>query len=145
MARKRTIANENGKLVNGEFLIFSKSFRISRKNIKSLYEEWLLEKAHFIFEQKTKACCIELGIKPPQVIIKNLKNRWGSATKDNVINLNVNLLKAPDSVIAYIILHELCHLKIKEHSHHFWDLLHKFMPDYQVQVDWLRINGSRLV
>ena len=91
------------------------------------------------------AYCAELCIKPPQVIIKNLKNRWGSATKDNVINLNVNLLKAPEKVIEYIILHELCHLKIKEHSHHFWDMLHKFMPDYQVKVEWLRINGNRLV
>ena len=88
---------------------------------------------------------MELGIKPPQVIIKNLKNRWGSATKDYVINLNVNLLKARQSVIEYIILHELCHLKIKEHSHHFWDLLHKLKPDYLVQEDWLRVNGSRLV
>ena len=69
----------------------------------------------------------------------------GSATKANVINLNINLLNAPESVIDYIILHELCHLKIKEHSHHFWDMLHKFIPDYQEKVEWLRINGSRLV
>jgi predicted metal-dependent hydrolase len=131
--------------VNGEFLIFSKSSRLSKKHIESLYKEWLLEKAKYTFEQKTKAYCLELGIKSPQVIIKNLKNRWGSATKDNVLNLNVNLLKAPESVIDYIILHEICHLKIKEHSHHFWDMLHKFMPHYQVQVDWLRINGSGLL
>jgi predicted metal-dependent hydrolase len=131
--------------VNGEFLIFSKSSRLSKKHIESLYKEWLLEKAKYTFEQKTKTYCMELGIRPPQVIIKNLKNRWGSATKDNVLNLNVNLLKAPESVIDYIILHEICHLKIKEHSHHFWDMLHKFMPHYQVQVDWLRINGSGLL
>jgi predicted metal-dependent hydrolase len=98
-----------------------------------------------MYKQKTKVYSTELGIQPPQVIIKNLKNRWGSATKDNVINLNVNLLKAPESVIEYIILHELCHLKIKEHSHHFWDMLHKFKSDYKDQVEWLRINGSRLV
>ena len=131
--------------MNGVFLIFSKSSRLSRKHIKSLYEEWLLEKAHSIFEQKTKVYCIELGIKPPQVIIKNLKNRWGSATKDNIINLNVNLLKAPENVIEYIILHELCHLKIKEHSHHFWEMLHKFMPAYQKNVKWLEANGRNLV
>ena len=110
-----------------------------------LYEKWLLKKAYSIFEQKIKFYCTELGIKPPQLVVKNLKNRWGSATKDNIINLNVNLLKAAENVIEYIILHELCHLKIKEHSHHFWDLLHKFMPDYQKQVEWLRINGKRLV
>jgi predicted metal-dependent hydrolase len=86
-----------------------------------------------------------IGYIPPQVIIKNLKNRWGSATKHNVINLNLNLLKAPECVIEYIILHELCHLKIKEHSHHFWDMLHKFMPDYQKKIEWLKRNGRNLV
>jgi predicted metal-dependent hydrolase len=141
---EKSNTSEKVKLVNGGFLIFSGS-RLSSKNVKSLYDEWLLEKARSKFEQKTKVCSMELGIQPPQVIIKNLKNRWGSATKDNVTNLNVNLLKAPESVIEYVILHELCHLKIKEHSHHFWDMLHKFMPDYQEKVEWLRTNGSRLV
>src|SRR5215212_6111615 len=39
-----------------------------------------------------------------------------------VINLNLNLLKTPEEVIDYIILHELCHLKIRSHSHHYWDM-----------------------
>ena len=143
--QKQNHSSKNVELVNGEFLIFSKSSRLSKKHIKSLYEEWLLEKAKYTFEQKTQRYCIELGFKPSQVIIKNLKNRWGSATKNNVININVNLLKAPEGVIDYIILHELCHMKIKEHSHHFWDLVHKFKPDYQEKIEWLRINGSGLV
>jgi predicted metal-dependent hydrolase len=138
-------SNDNVKLANGEFQIFSRSSSLFRKHIKFLYEEWLFHQAQSIYKQKTKLYCTELNIKPPQVIIKNLKNRWGSATKHNVINLNLNLLKAPESVIEYIILHELCHLKIKEHSHHFWGMLHKFMPDYQEQVDWLRINGCSLL
>jgi predicted metal-dependent hydrolase len=141
--QKENYNSKSVRLENGIFLISSKGPGVSRNHIKSLYEEWLLEKARFTFEQKTKAYCLVLGIKQSQVIIKNLKNRWGSATKDNVINLNVNLLKAPESVIDYIILHELCHLKIKEH--HFWDVLHKFMPDYQEKIEWLRINGIRLV
>jgi predicted metal-dependent hydrolase len=142
--QKQNYNSKSVRLENG-ILISSKGPGVSSNHIKSMYDEWLLEKARFTFEQKTKAYCLVLGIKQPQVIIKNLKNRWGSATKDNVINLNANLLKAPENVIDYTILHELCHLKIKEHSHHFWDMLHKFMPDYQVQLDWLRINGSRLV
>jgi predicted metal-dependent hydrolase len=137
--------NKRIELQNDKFLIFSKNSKLSRKQVRYLYEEWLFEKAQSIFEQKSKVYCMELGIKPTQITIKDLKNRWGSATKRHVINLNVNLLKAPESVIDYIILHEICHLKVKEHSHHFWDILHKYMPNYQEQVEWLRINGSRLV
>ena len=142
---KERNSNKKVELVNGEFLIFLRSSRPLRKRIKFLYEEWLLQQAQSIYKQKTKVYSTELGIQTPQVIIKNLKNRWGSATKDNIINLNANLLKAPEDVIDYIILHELCHLKVKEHSHHFWDILHKFMPEYQDKIEWLRINGSRLV
>jgi len=63
----------------------------------------------------------------------------------NTINLNVDLVKAPEDVVNYIVLHEICHLKIKEHSHHYWELLHKFMPDYEKKVNWLNINGSNLL
>ena len=51
--------------------------------------------------------------------VPNLKNRWASITEDNDINLNVNLIKAPPEIIDYIIIHELCHFKIKGHSYNF--------------------------
>ena len=75
-----------------------------------------------------------------------LRKRWGSLAKDKrTINLNVNLLKAPDDVMDYIILHELCHVKINDHSHHYWDLVHKYIQSYQDKIDWLNINTRVLV
>ena len=105
----------------------------------------MAETAQSIFEAKVKNYSKRLEVKVKRIITKDLKNRWGSLTKDDVINLNVNLLKAPEEVIDYIILHELCHLRIKEHSYHYWDLLHKFMPNYQDRIDWLKVNGSNLL
>jgi predicted metal-dependent hydrolase len=104
-----------------------------------------MQKAHTFFKKRIKKYSKELRVEPSQILIKNLRNRWGSTTKDNVINLNVNLLKTPSDVIDYMVLHELCHLKIKEHSYHFWDLLHKFMPNYQVKVEWLNANAMSLM
>jgi predicted metal-dependent hydrolase len=105
----------------------------------------MAETAQSIFEAKVKNYSKRLEVKVKRIVTKDLKNRWGSLTKDDVINLNVNLLKAPEEVIDYIILHELCHLRIKEHSYHYWDLLHKFMPNYQDRIDWLKVNGSNLL
>jgi predicted metal-dependent hydrolase len=119
-----------------EFLANSKP---SKGKIKSLYEEWLIQKARSIFEEKVKQYSAQLEVEPSRIIIKNLKSRWGSATKGNVINLNVNLLKASEDVIDYIVLHELTHLKIKEHSHRFWDFIHRFMPNYQDKIIWLKV------
>jgi predicted metal-dependent hydrolase len=44
-----------------------------------------------------------------------------------------------------MILHELCHMKIKEHSHHYWDMVRKYMPNYQENIGWLKVNGPILI
>ena len=44
-----------------------------------------------------------------------------------------------------LVLHEICHLKIKGHSHHYWDLVYRYMSNYQDKIDWLNINGRMLV
>ena len=62
-----------------------------------------------------------------------------------MLNLNLNLIKALENVIDYVILHELCHLKIKEHSHHYWDSLHKYMPNYHDEIEWLKRNEDNLL
>jgi predicted metal-dependent hydrolase len=142
----RIVNNHHGedkiKLADREFLIFSSNH--SKKQVKNLYEKWLMQKAKYVFGKKVKRYSNELGIEPSRITIKNLKNRWGSLTKDNVINLNVNLLKAPHDIIDYMVLHELCHLKIKEHSHHFWELVNRFIPNYQEKEDWLKVNANNL-
>ena len=132
-------------LVDGKFVVNAKSSKITSNRIKKLYENWLIEKAQRFFEDKVEKYSKKLGVRVKRVAIKNLRNRWGSLTKSGVLNLNLNLIKAPEDIIDYIILHELCHLKIKEHSHHYWDMLHKFMPNYHDKIEWLKVNGSNLL
>jgi hypothetical protein len=57
------------------------------------------------------------------VAIKNSKTRWGSCSFDNNINLSLHLMRLPDHLVDYVILHELVHTKIKNHSSDFWQLL----------------------
>ena len=114
--------------------------------ITKLYHNWLMRAARPIFKNKVNEISSKLGIdKPKQISIKKLKNRWGSLTPSGTINLNLNLLKAPSDIIDYIILHELCHFKIKEHSHHYWDLVYRHMPNYREKIDWLNTNGVNLM
>jgi predicted metal-dependent hydrolase len=146
---KERQAENSIELVDGEFIIGIKSSKQSTTTntamIKKLYEGWLIEKAKSVFKHKVEEYSKKLGVKVEAIVIKRLKDRWGSMTKEGSINLNVNLLKAPEDIIGYIILHELCHLKIKEHSHHFWDLIYKFIPNYKDKIDWLNRNGNNLV
>ncbi len=79
------------------------------------------------------------------VVIKNLKSRWGSCSAVNNINLNLHLMRLPDALIDYVLLHELCHVHEKNHGPGFWNRLDKMtngharkldraMRDYQTKV-----------
>jgi predicted metal-dependent hydrolase len=132
-------------LVDEKFVVKVKSSKVVPSHVKKLWENWLSEKARGVFEDKVEVYSKKLGVKIKRIAIKNLKNRWGSLTKSGEINVNLNLIKAPEDVIDYIILHELCHLKIKEHSHHYWDLVNKHMPNYHDKIEWLKVNGDNLL
>jgi predicted metal-dependent hydrolase len=110
-----------------------------------LYEEWMKQRAQIVFSKKVKEFSKELKLEIRRMVVKNLRNRWGSVTEKGVLNLNLNLLKAPQKVIDYIIIHELCHFIIKKHSYHFWDLLRKIMPRYTEYIVWLEKNASSLI
>jgi predicted metal-dependent hydrolase len=144
LAINRNQSSNSIEIVDGKFSVHVKSAELSGNILQKLYENWIAEKAQHIFDNKVRRYSKKLGVRVILIVIKNLKNRWGSLTKKDVINLNVNLLKAPEAVIDYIILHELCHLRIKDHSHHYWDLVHRFMPNYQDKIEWLKANGDNL-
>lgn len=65
------------------------------------------------------------GFSYKQVFVKNLKTKWGSCSSNGNINLNVHLMRLPDHLIDYIILHELSHTRHMNHGEAFWELLNK--------------------
>lgn len=96
-------------------------------------------------EKRTWKLASKIGLIPSKVVVKKLKSRWGSATKTRTINLNDALTKTPLPVIDYVIIHELCHLKIDDHSRIFWNLLHNLMPNYRKHKEWLEINFKHII
>lgn len=107
-----------------------------------MYEEWIKQQSTKIVRPKVLRYSLIIEVKPKKIIFKNLRNRWGSATRDGTLNFSFNLVKAPEDVIDYVIIHELCHLRIKEHSHHYWNLVNQYCSDYKRKIEWLEINGT---
>lgn len=118
-------------------LEFADKKKRKRIKIKTRTPEYLKER---IWKLSSK-----IGIIPSKIVVKKLKSRWGSATKTRIITLNVDLTKTPSGVIDYIIIHELCHLKINSHSSKFWNLIHKIMPNYQKHKEWLETNFKQII
>jgi hypothetical protein len=63
-----------------------------------------------------------------RVSVRAQRTRWGSCSRDNNINLNIQLMRLPDDLRDYVILHELTHTKVKNHSREFWGMLDQFVP-----------------
>ncbi|WIV11655.1 SprT family zinc-dependent metalloprotease [Proteiniborus sp. MB09-C3] len=118
------------------------------ENKKQIVKEELLEwyKKCFveIIGKRIKKYSLELELAPHKVVIKDQKTIWGSCSSKGNINLNWKLVMAPISIIDYVVVHEMCHLKVMNHSKDFWDEVGLMMPDYIQRREWLKINGHKL-
>lgn len=73
-----------------------------------------------------------------RVAIKNHTSRWGSCSKKGNLNFNYKIMYLPEQLAEYIVVHELCHLKVLNHSREFWDLLKTVLPDCHLRRQELR-------
>ena len=79
----------------------------------------------------------DFNIQKPKVVIKKMIKRWGSCNASNRVTLNQELIKVPLSCINYVIVHELCHLKYRDHDKKYFRLLSSFIPNWQIIKDTL--------
>ena len=86
----------------------------------------------------------ELGAAPTQVRVKPLKSLWGSLDTRDCVTLDLALALAPPAALKYVVVHELCHLRIRNHSPRFWALVGTLYPEWREQRDWLRDKGHAL-
>jgi len=91
---------------------------------KGIERAWMNE-ANEMLPGKVKNLSKRHGFKYKSLKIKNTKSRWGSCSHDNHINLSLHLMRLPEHLMDYIILHELCHTIEKNHGKSFWALLEK--------------------
>jgi hypothetical protein len=73
------------------------------------------------------------------------KTRWGSCSGRNNINFSWRLMMAEPEVIDYVIVHELAHIKEKNHGKQFWRLVEKYEPDYRERKNKLKQLADRLI
>jgi predicted metal-dependent hydrolase len=93
--------------------------------IRQGIEEGLRREAKAMLPAKVQHFARAYGFPINKIFIKNLKSRWGSCSAVNNINLNLHLMRLPGHLIDYVVLHELCHTKEKNHGPGFWRLLDK--------------------
>lgn len=101
-----------------------------RKSINGWYRKQALE----IVKIRSEEChrmMKEEGIPLPPITIRSMKTRWGSYSyRTRRISLNLNLIKVPVIYLDYVIIHELCHIRVRHHRADFWRMVERYVPDY---------------
>lgn len=115
-------------------------------SIRAILEAWYREEARTRLLQRIQYYCnqYDFGKSVNRVYIKDQKSRWGSCSSKCNLNFNYRLILAPDDVLDYIVVHELCHLKHMNHSVQFWNAVEEILPQYQTSKQWLRDHGASL-
>lgn len=85
----------------------------------------------------------KVGAEPQTVRIMELGKRWASITKSG-LNFHWKTILASPKIIDYVVVHELAHTKIPNHSLQFWEIVESILPDYRERKEWLRLNGANL-
>ncbi len=78
-----------------------------------------------------------------KVSLRQQSSRWGSCSPANNISINFSLLFLPQEILDYVIVHELAHTKMRNHSEKFWLLVEKIMPDFRERRRWLKKEARK--
>lgn len=113
--------------------------------IKEALIRWMKKESLNQVEHWVKRHAQRKQLFPEAIKIKTQKSRWGSCGIHNDININWLLILAPPEILEYVVVHELCHIKVRNHSAHFWALVAEHLPDYQSRRHWLKKHGSNLM
>jgi predicted metal-dependent hydrolase len=108
---------------------------------KDILEAWYHDEAERIIPQRVQILAYRFGFNCHRVRVTSPKTIWGSCSARNVISINWRLIKAPPFVLDYLILHELVHTEVHDHSKRFWKRVAEVCPRYEEAVKWLKTYG----
>ena len=86
-----------------------------------------------------------IGVSYGRIRIGAQRTLWGSCSGRGTLSFNWRLVLAPSDVVDYVVVHELCHLRVPNHSRSFWTLLERHRPRWRDQRAWLREHGPELL
>ena len=128
-------------------VVLGDSFMISQMvlgNARDHLECWYKDQALEYITQKSHYYAQIAGVRYQSIRINSATTRWGSCGYKDTLNFTWRLIMAPARVVDYVVIHELMHLKQKNHSHKFWAEVAKMWPDYKQDERWLKKKGHLL-
>ena len=131
--RLKVVAGESSSIkMNRGHLVLTLPGKANPDRVKALLHRWFLDHARQVFIDVLDEYLSRFkGRHRPRLIVRTMQSRWGSLSQAGTMTLNANLIRAPRACIEYVVAHELCHLKHRDHNASFFRLLGQVMPDWE--------------
>ncbi|MEI6509672.1 MAG: SprT family zinc-dependent metalloprotease [bacterium] len=107
---------------------------------QALLQQWYLNQAKAFFPVRVQLYAAQMGIDPGGIALSKARTRWGSCSRRGV-RFSWRLIQAPLEIIDYVVVHELAHRQVANHSSRFWALVASFLPDWRARRRWLKEKG----
>lgn len=117
---------------------------IQDDRIKQALKRFYYQQCKALVENSIKNYQSNFKVKPRSIRINDSQTTWGTCDSNLKLTFNWKLAMAPQKVIDYVVVHEMCHLVHLNHDRSFWRLVGKIMPDYEEQEKWLRISNVKM-
>lgn len=114
------------------------------RDTATLAEAWLREQARESLTARVDIRARELEVRPARVAIRDQSSRWASASPRGTLSFSWRLVLAPPFVLDAVVVHELAHLRIRNHSQRFWSLVERHAPRTPEARRWLREHADEL-
>ena len=131
--RLKLVAGEPASVkMNHGHLVLTLPDKADTDRVKALLHRWYLDHARQVFIAVLDEFLPRFkGSQRPRLTVRAMQSRWGSLSQAGTMTLNANLVRAPRACIEYVVAHELCHLKHRDHDARFFRLLGQVMPNWE--------------
>jgi len=128
-------------------LLLNGGFRLSRAALpraEAVFERWYRRQALKVISARAAAYAAANGLAFNRIRVTSARRRWGSCGHNGNLSFAWRLVMAPPPVIDYVVVHELAHLKHRNHSKRFWNKVASMLPEYRERERWLSEHGDLL-
>lgn len=108
----------------------------------TVFKDFYREKGAERLPERIAEFAKQMGVTAGKTRIMELNNRWGSCSANGDLNFHWKVMMLPLTILDYVIVHELAHLKYSNHTTAFWNLVDKVLPDYEERKAWLKFRGA---
>ena len=111
---------------------------------KAAFRDFYIARGLERIRQRVDYYAPKVGVMATAVGVRELGNRWASCSPAGALAFHWKCMMPPQTIIDYIVVHELCHRHNRDHTDAFWNEVDKVLPDYRERKEWLRKNGAGL-